>query len=39
MSEGIKTYKTQDLVLQVKQKYDPAKLNLKKWVDFIVLLC
>ena len=39
MSEGIKTYKTQDLVLQVKQKYDPAKLNLKKWVDFIDVLC
>ena len=39
MSEGIKTYKTRDLVLQVKQSYDPAKLNLKKWVDFIDVLC
>ncbi|MDP1760096.1 MAG: restriction endonuclease subunit R, partial [Candidatus Woesebacteria bacterium] len=35
----IKIYKTQDLVLQVKQNYDPAKLNLKKWVDFIDVLC
>ncbi|MDO9555485.1 MAG: DEAD/DEAH box helicase family protein, partial [Atribacterota bacterium] len=39
MTEGIKIYKTQDLVLQVKQNYDPAKLNLKKWVDFIDVLC
>ena len=39
MPEGIKTYKTQDLVLHVKQNYDPAKLNLKKWVDFIDVLC
>jgi len=31
----IKIYKTQDLVLQVKQNYNPAKLNLKKWVDFL----
>ncbi len=35
----IKIYKTQDLVLQVKQNYNPAKLNLKKWVDFIDVLC
>jgi len=39
MTEGIKIYKTQDLVLQVKQNYDPAKLNLKKWVDFLDVLC
>lgn len=39
MTEGIKIYKTQDLVLQVKQNYNPAKLNLKKWVDFIDVLC
>ncbi len=39
MTEGIKIYKTQDLVLQVKQNYDPAKLSLKKWVDFIDVLC
>ena len=39
MTEGIKIYKTQDLVLQVKQNYDPVKLNLKKWVDFIDVLC
>ncbi len=39
MTEGIKIYKTQDLVLQVKQNYDPAKLNLKKWVTFLDVLC
>jgi type III restriction enzyme len=39
MTEGIKIYKTQDLVLRVKQSYDPSKLNLKKWVDFIDVLC
>ncbi|MFH1744710.1 MAG: DEAD/DEAH box helicase family protein [bacterium] len=39
MTEGIKIYKTQDLVLQVKQNYNPAKLNLKKWVDFLDVLC
>ena len=35
----IKIYQTQDLVLQVKQNYDPAKLNLKKWVSFLDVLC
>ena len=39
MAEEIKIYKTQDLVLQVKQNYNPAKLNLKKWVDFLDVLC
>src|SRR3989338_2700928 len=39
MTEGIKIYKTQDLVLQVKQNYNPARLNLKKWVDFLDVLC
>src|SRR3990167_11084591 len=39
MTEGIKIYKTHYLVLQVKQNYNPAKLNLKKWVDFIDVLC
>ena len=39
MPEGIKTYKTQDLVLEVKQNYDPTRLNLRKWVDFIDVLC
>ena len=39
MTEGIKIYKTQDLVLRVKQSYDPAKLNLKKWVSFLDVLC
>lgn len=35
----IKIYKTQDLVLGVKDKFDPAKLRLKQWVDFIDVLC
>src|SRR3990172_8427373 len=39
MTEGIKIYITQDLVLQVKQHYNPAKLNLKKWVGFLDVLC
>lgn len=39
MTEGIKIYKTRDLVLQVKQSYDPANLNLKKWVSFLDVLC
>ena len=38
MTEGIKIYKTQDLVLQVRQNYDPVKLNLNKWVDFFEVL-
>ena len=39
MTEGIKIYKTRDLVLRVKQSHDPSKLNLKKWVDFLDVLC
>ena len=35
----IKIYKTHDLVLQVRQNYNPAKLNLKKWVSFLDVLC
>ncbi len=35
----IKIYKTQDLVLKIKDNYDPAKLNLKPWVNFIDVLC
>ncbi len=35
----IKIYKTQDLVLEVKEKFDPAKLKLNQWVDFIDVLC
>jgi len=35
----IKIYKTQDLVLRVKQNYDPIKLNLRKWVNFLDVLC
>ncbi|MEK7579087.1 MAG: DEAD/DEAH box helicase family protein [Patescibacteria group bacterium] len=35
----IKIYKTQDLVLEVKEKFDPTKLKLKQWIDFIDVLC
>lgn len=35
----IKIYKTQDLVLQVRKGFDPAKLDLRQWVDFIDVLC
>jgi len=35
----IKIYNTQNLVLKVKQIYNPAKLNLRKWTDFIDVLC
>ncbi len=39
MTEGIKIYKTRDLVLQVKQNYNPKKLNLKQWISFLDVLC
>jgi len=32
----IKVYKTQDLVLQVKQNYNSAKLNLKNGLVFLM---
>lgn len=35
----IKIYKTNDLILRVKENFDPTKLKLKKWVDFIDALC
>lgn len=35
----IKIYKTRDLVLQVNKNFDPARLNLKPWVDFLDVLC
>lgn len=35
----IKIYKTRDLVLQVNKNFDPARLNLKPWVNFIDVLC
>ena len=35
----IKIYKTQDLILEVKKTFDPKKLNLKQWVDFLDVLC
>lgn len=39
MVEGVKIYKTKDLVLQVRQTFDPAKLNLKRWIGFLDVLC
>ena len=35
----IKTYNTQDLILEVKKNFNPAKLNLKLWTDFLDVLC
>lgn len=35
----IKIYKTRDLVLRVKKSYDPAKLKLRSWADFIDVVC
>lgn len=35
----IKIYKTEDLVLRVKDSFNPTKLKLKSWVDFIDVLC
>jgi len=34
-----KIYKTQELVLQVRKSFDPAKLQLAKWERFINMLC
>lgn len=39
MSEDIKVYNTRNLVLQVTQNYNPAKLDLRMWNDFIDVLC
>ena len=39
MIEKTKVYKTRNLVLQVKQNYDPKKLNLKPWISFLDTLC
>src|SRR4051812_35555031 len=39
MTDGIKIYKTQELVLQIKKIFNPTKLNLKKWVSFLDVLC
>ena len=35
----IKIYKTQDLILKVNPTFNPTKLKLKQWVDFIDVLC
>lgn len=37
--EDIKIYKTQDLVLQVNQNYDPTKLDIDSWESFLDKLC
>ena len=37
--DDIKIYKTQDLILSISKTYDPKKLNLKEWVNFIDVLC
>ncbi len=35
----VKKYKTKDLVLEVKKNYNPQKLNLKQWINFLDVLC
>ena len=35
----IKIYKTQDLILKVNPNFNPSKLKIKQWVDFIDVLC
>lgn len=35
----IKVYKTRDLVLSVSSSYDPAKLHLDQWANFLDVLC
>ncbi|GAA4418215.1 DEAD/DEAH box helicase family protein [Nibrella viscosa] len=37
--QEIKTYNTQDLVLQVSTNYDPIKLNLSAWDRYLDILC
>lgn len=35
----IKSFKQSDLVLKVKQNYDPSKLDLTPWIPFVNCLC
>lgn len=37
--QEIKIYKTQDLVLTIRQHYDPTKLRLQDWDRFLDILC
>ena len=37
--QEIKIYKTQDLVLTIKQHYDPIKFKLQDWNRFLDILC
>ena len=39
MATEIKKYNTQDFVLQVKQNYNPEKLDLDRWSPFLDALC
>lgn len=39
MIQEIKTYNTADLVLQVSEEFDPAKLKLDIWDNFLDNLC
>jgi len=37
--EGIIRHNASDLVLKVRNSYDPSKLNLNEWEDYLDILC
>ena len=37
--EGIIRHNASDLVLKVRDSYDPSKLNLNEWEDYLDILC
>ena len=37
--EGIIRHNASDLVLKVRKSYDPSKLNLNEWDDYLDILC
>ena len=37
--EDLKSYNNKDLVLEINEVYDPSKLNLEEWDDYLDILC
>ena len=37
--EDLKSYKNKDLILEINEFYDPFKLNLEDWDDYLDILC
>lgn len=37
--EELKSYNNKDLVLEINEVYDPSKLNLNEWDEFLDVLC